>query len=354
MKYIPGLNGLRAIAVFVVIFFHWGLPPFPPFIFLQKYFPNGNFGVNIFFVISGFLISSILLYEKNKAAENQTTGRKIIINFYVRRFLRIFPIYYITLLLLLFSSLPNYKDNFIYYLTYTENFHVYFNHGWDSFSHTWSLGVEEQFYIIWPCIIILAKKSWLVYVFIFFILIGPAFSFFQTTYLKPALNVFILTPSCFDAFGIGALIAYYYINKDLVRIKKWVKVLLPFSIFLFFYWIFAPNGGHFQYLKRFSDSIIATGLILFCLSDSYTSLRNKLLENKLMYHLGIVSYGIYLFHYAIPYFYSRAKQSLHVSFGRYDTIIDYTLMLLLLLLIAFISYFKIERPILKLKQSFKY
>ncbi len=354
MKYIPGLNGLRAIAVFIVIFFHWGLPPLPLFIFLQKYFPNGNFGVNIFFVISGFLISSILLNEKDKAAKQKTTGRKIIINFYIRRFLRIFPIYYIVLLLLLFSALPHYKDNFIYYLTYTENFHVYFNHDWDSFSHTWSLAVEEQFYIIWPCIIILTKKSRLVYVFIFFILIGPVFSFFQTIYLKPALNVYILTPSCFDAFGIGALLAYYYVNNNMARIKKWTKVLLPFSILLLFYWTLAPGGGHLQYLKRFSDSIIASGLILFCLSNSYRSLRNRLLENKVMVHLGMVSYGIYLFHYAIPYFYSKAKQNMHVEFGKYDSIIDYLLMMIILLLLAFFSFYKIEKPILRLKKKFNY
>lgn len=352
MKYIPGLNGIRAIAVFFVILFHWELPP--ALSFLRTILPNGNFGVNLFFVLSGFLISSILLIEKEKAGGLNQLNKKIIINFYIRRFLRIFPIYYLTLLILFFTSLPGFSENFIFYLTYTENFHVYFTHTWDSFSHTWSLAVEEQFYLVWPFIIIFIKKSKLIYVFLFFILLGPLFSIFQTVFLKPALNVFILPPSCFDAFGLGGLLAYCYTNNNLTQIKKWTKILLPFSIILFFYWIFAPMGGHFQYFKRSSDSIMACGLILFCLSNNHVNIRNKLLENKVMYQLGMVSYGIYLFHYSIPYFYASAKQSLHFSFEKYDLLINYGFMFIILIAISLLSFHLIEKPILTLKSRFKY
>ena len=188
----------------------------------------------------------------------------------------------------------------------------------------------------------------------FFILLGPAFSIFQTVFLKPRLNTFVLPPSCFDAFAIGALIAYYYTKNEMKTIKKWVKILLPFSMLLFIYWKLAPSGGHFQYFKRSSESIIASGLILFCISNSYTQLKNKLLENRLMYQLGTVSYGIYLFHYSLPYFYPIAKQNLHISFGKYDLTIDYLIMLTLLLALAFLSYYFIEKPILNLKKRFNY
>jgi peptidoglycan/LPS O-acetylase OafA/YrhL len=354
MKYIPGLNGLRAIAVFLVIFFHWDFPPSTITLFLKKWLPDGVFGVNLFFVLSGFLISAILLIEKEKATAIRLQNKKIILNFYIRRFLRIFPIYYLTLFILYFTSLPDFHKNFIYYLTYTENFNVYFKGSWDSFCHTWSLAVEEQFYLIWPFIIIFTKKNKLKYVLFFFILLGPAFSIFQTLFLKPRLNAFVLPPSCFDAFAIGALIAYYYTLNELKTIKKWIKILLPFSVLLFIYWKLAPTGGHFQYFKRPSESIIASGLILFCTSNSYSILRNKLLENRVMYQLGLVSYGIYLFHYSIPYFYSKTKTSLNISFGKYDIGIDLLIMLFLVLTLAFFSYYFIEKPILNLKKRFNY
>lgn len=353
MKYIPGLNGLRAIAVLLVIFFHWDFPPSIITPFLKKIIPDGVFGVNLFFVLSGFLISAILLIEKEKSAAIPNYRMKIIPNFYIRRSLRIFPIYYFTLIILYFTSLPDFHKNFIYYLTYTENFNVFLKGSWDSFSHTWSLAVEEQFYLIWPFIIIFTNKNRLKYVFFLFILLGPAFSIFQTVFLKPSLNSFILPPSCFDAFAIGALIAYYYTKNEMKTINKWIKILLPFSVLSFFYWKLVPSGGHFQYFKRPAESIIASGLILFCLSNRYAKLRDTLLENKLMYQLGLVSYGIYLYHYAIPFFYPFLKPLLAISFGKYNAAIDYLLMLLILLALANASYYLIEKPLLSFKKRFK-
>lgn len=354
MKYIPGLNGLRAVAVFLVIFFHWGLPVLPCLSILKYILPDGRFGVNLFFVLSGFLITSILLIEKEKHVENPDKNKRIIITFYKRRFLRIFPIYYITLAILFFFNLPDFKTNLLFYLTYTENFRVYFDKFWDSFSHTWSLSVEEQFYLVWPFIIIFSKKSQLLSVLILFVFIGPAFSVIQTKVFGNGFNYYILTPTCFDAFGIGALLSYFYIEEKMEHFKKYIKILLPFAIILIFYWKLAATGGHFQYFRRFFESIVSCGLILFCLSNSFVSLRNKLLENEVMHQLGTVSYGIYLFHYPLPYLYWTARSKIHFSLGKHDLLISYALMLIILLFLAFLSYYFIEKPILNLKNGFKY
>lgn len=352
MKYIPGLNGLRALAVLNVIFFHWGLPPFANHESFEKFVPNGNFGVNVFFVLSGFLITGLLLIEKTRLTDSYHSTQKIILRFYARRFLRIFPIYYLTLFALYFSSLPGFRSNFFYYLTYTENFNVLRKQSWDSFSHTWSLAVEEQFYLVWPFVIILVRKTRLVPVILFFILLGPAFSIFQTCVLKPGLNAFILAPSCFDSFSIGALLAYYYTENNWGIMSKCIKWLLPLSLLLFFYWMFAPMGGHFQFLKRFFQSIIACGFILFCLSPSHKKWRAVLLDNGVLNWLGLVSYGLYLYHYALPWFYGKAKENLNFSFGKYDGLIDYFLMFVLLLLVCALSYYFIEKPILRYKKRF--
>lgn len=352
MKYIPGLNGIRAIAALIVVVYHWTLPVLDQSIFLRYILPNGNFGVNIFFVLSGFLITAILLIEKGKSTTLSTGTKKIFKNFYARRVLRIFPVYYLTLVVLYYAGLPEFTGNFIYYLTYTENFHVWITQYWDSFCHTWSLAVEEQFYLIWPLVILFTPKKRMVAVLIAFIIAGPTFSILQSLIFKN--NFYILMPSCFDAFGIGALLAFLYIKQQMDLLKKWIKILLPFSIVMFIYWKLAAGGGHFQYFKRFSDSIIGCGLILFCLSDRYCKFRNKILENSVMKQLGIVSYGIYLMHYPIPYFYSKAKQHFNFSFGHYDQLVDAVLMMTILLTFSFVSYYLIEKPILNLKNRFRY
>lgn len=351
MKYIPGLNGLRAIAAIMVVIYHWTQPLVEKNPQLRYFILDGNFGVNIFFVLSGFLITGILLKEKNKVLAEDGNNKRIIFNFYARRFLRIFPIYYLTLFIVFFVKLPGFNGNLLYYITYTENFNVFIKSDWDSFSHTWSLAVEEQFYLLWPFVILFTKKEKLLPVLIAFILSGPLFSIFQTYVLKNPLNAFILTPSCFDAFGMGALLAYLYLNNLLIKVKKCVKILLPIALLLFIYWKVAPTGGHFQYFKRINESVIACGLILFCLSKNYAPIRDKILENKAMYQLGLVSYGIYLFHYPIPYLFGRLQA--FTAFPQ-NPLLQYLMMFLLLIGISFLSFYLFEKPILKYKKKFDY
>jgi peptidoglycan/LPS O-acetylase OafA/YrhL len=351
MKYIPGLNGLRAIAVFFVVFYHWEPPPVPGFHFLTKILPDGRFGVNLFFVLSGFLISSILFIEKKKLSASHSV-KQVIIHFYIRRILRIFPVYYLTLAVVYLLGAPEFNDNLVYYLTYTENFHLFFSKTRDFFMHSWSLSVEEQFYIFWPFIILFMDRDKIFKVLVFFIFLGPAYSFFQTHVLKEGFKFFLM-PACLDAFGIGALIAYYYTENNLGKIKKWVKRLLPLSLMLFIYWQLEPNG-HLQWLIRFFESIISAGAILFCLSERYAGIVSRILENPVLRRLGMVSYGIYLFHYPLPYFYHRLRSNISYSETIPNSMRDYGLMTLILISLAFLSYYILEKPVLSLKSRFKY
>src|ERR1043165_244152 len=150
--YYPALDGLRGVAILLVIFLH-------NFRF-SNYFFFGWLGVDLFFVLSGFLITDILL---------STSGSKNFLrHFYVRRFLRIFPIYFLTIIFCLFilPSLSNtvqidyYVHNQIWLWTFTQNWLYIFKPpaGTPILLHFWSLAVEEQFYIIWPIIIMLVKK----------------------------------------------------------------------------------------------------------------------------------------------------------------------------------------------------
>jgi len=171
MKYIKQLDSLRAIAVILVIISHW-----IPATNVINRIPNGAIGVDIFFVLSGFLISKILFDQRNNAELLNIPKFTLVKNFYVRRTLRIFPIYYLTIfVLLLFSKSTgtNIQSAFAYFLTYTSNFYFFKIQTWDGMvSHLWSLAVEEQFYLIWPWIILFSNKKYFLHIITIFILIG--------------------------------------------------------------------------------------------------------------------------------------------------------------------------------------
>ena len=151
LGYIKQLDGIRAIAVLLVIVSHW----FPGG-FASRYV-LGSIGVDIFFVLSGFLITRILIAERLKfsAAPSTYSRLKSIKNFMVRRSLRIFPIYYLLLILLVLcaNQFPNpVAQDWKWYFFYLQNILFYINQGWPGgkLSHLWSLAVEEQFYLFWP------------------------------------------------------------------------------------------------------------------------------------------------------------------------------------------------------------
>jgi len=144
MKRIYGIDGLRAIAVLFTVIQHY---------IISYYFRSesilGSLGVSIFFVISGFLITSILLKQKQENVSN----KEKFIKFYTRRSLRIFPIYYLTISICILSGLYWFRNiNPFWYYGYAINIFIAIqNNGWIGYAgHLWSLAVEEQFYLVWP------------------------------------------------------------------------------------------------------------------------------------------------------------------------------------------------------------
>ena len=231
MRYIKQLDSLRAIAVIFVIISHW----VPPTNFINR-IPNGAIGVDIFFVLSGFLITRILFVHKIHSLENGTSIYTLVKNFYVRRTLRIFPVYYLTIFATLaFSGTIgiDLSSSFVYYATYTSNFYFFFSKTWGGmFSHLWSLAVEEQFYLIWPWIILFVNKKYYLKIISCFILIGIVSQYLLS---KNSMG-HLLTFTCFDAFGLGALLSWQLTFAP-EKIKKFYIVfsVLAFIAFVFFF-----------------------------------------------------------------------------------------------------------------------
>ncbi|HRD58278.1 MAG TPA: acyltransferase [Ferruginibacter sp.] len=358
MKYIKQLDSLRAIAVILVIISHW-----IPTTNLINRIPNGAIGVDIFFVLSGFLISKILFDNKNRAEELNISKSSLIKNFYVRRTLRIFPIYYLTIfILLLFSKYTgtNIQSAFVYFVTYTSNFYFFNIQGWDGMvSHLWSLAVEEQFYLIWPWIILFSNKKYFLHIISIFIFIGVL-----SQYLMSGIKMSsVLTFTCFDAFGLGAILAWIitYANEKLNKFYTIISVASAISFFLFILGIIQNKWTIIPF--RTLVSVITLWIITYIIINRDTkSLKFKfILNNRVLIFLGKISYGLYLYHNIIPgtlnskiiniYINPLLPDILYKKYWGQLYLLENTI---LLVTISWLSFIFIEKRFLSLKKHFEY
>ncbi|MCB0699800.1 MAG: acyltransferase, partial [Chitinophagaceae bacterium] len=215
------LNGFRFIFVLMVMIQHW----MPQWVY--HYTHLGGIGVNLFFVLSGFLIGEILMREKEKT----NSIAKSVKNFFMRRALRIFPVYYLTIAI--YGVFFTTGGILIWNLTYTNNILECINVSRIpiEYSHLWSLCVEEQFYIFFPFLIFFTPRSKLKAVLIFAIVMSVLLRFGVTVAEYGDYNVIAsrFTLMCVDCLFAGAFLAYLktYRNETLVKIFNKKGLILP-------------------------------------------------------------------------------------------------------------------------------
>lgn len=355
MNYIKQLDSIRAIAVILVIIEHW-----IPKMSLHQRIPYGEVGVDVFFVLSGFLISRILLENKYTVESGLRTKSYVLKSFYIRRTLRIFPIYYIAIFAaLIFAAYTKTRIQiaFPWYVTYTSNWFMFYN-GWDGIlSHLWSLAVEEQFYIVWPWLLLFMPKRWLPMLISGFILTGIISNYFVWHRLLGT----VLTFTCFDAFGMGALLAWLQLSGR-GMIKKYlpyfsIAALISAILFAIGIWRFK----HDILPLRTLISVMALWLLAYIVYHSTEgNLRGKwILDNRILIFLGKISYGIYLYHNFVPVIneYTVSKWlDPHLPDFLLGHIEKLHLLenLTLLVLLSWVSFNLIEKRFLGLKKYFEY
>ncbi|MBS1917787.1 MAG: acyltransferase [Bacteroidetes bacterium] len=338
---------MRAFAVFMVILSHW----FSPNHIVNKYTLNGTLGVTLFYVLSGFLITGILLRSKSRI-ENGLPVKRAFKVFYIRRFLRIFPVYYLVLFILLIFGIADITKSFWWHFFYCSNFYYWrLGHTGPTF-HFWSLSVEEQFYLIWPAIILFAGKQKLPLLFFAGIIIAMAFRFFMT---EPGnLMGRFLMPGSLDSFCLGALIMYGKQEKTkwYVFLKKNENISLgiSFAVFAFVQVYQYKAASHFFYMTFFfSLSSLVFAIWIDKVADGVESFPLRyIFSNKVVLYLGKISYGIYIIHMFIPYFYGMHLPKITES----NLYLINFLRLVVTLTLASLSWYLFEKPILNLKKQF--
>jgi len=341
-QYIIGLNGLRAIAVFFVIISH----RFPEDHIFRS-LPLGDYGVNFFFVLSGYLISRGLFFQLKSYDNNFNLNVKILKNFFIKRFLRIFPVYYLLLLFLYLTDgiIGNhFKENILWYVLYAANFLIYTQDKWfGALAHLWSLSVEEQYYIFFPLVIVFLFRNKILMLLISLIIVGTIYPFL----IDGKSN--ILTISCVNSFSVGGLLAYIEINKNSF-LAPFYKYILYLSILMGV--IIICNNYYFTipfFSERLAISIIAVYLITLCLLKENSFVVKKILNNNFLNFVGIISYGVYLYHNIVPKYLNFILLKMNIK--QYS--FSYSLFLLqtsLIIIISYLSWIIFEKPILKLKK----
>lgn len=357
MQYYKQLDALRFFSVLMVMIAHWvAWDTSNEFI---RSFHWGN-GVIFFFVLSGFLITEILYKQKLEIEKGNSSFYSSLKNFYFRRTLRIFPIYYLLIIFLFFVNYKNTREIFPYLISYTSNILQANTTSYvGDFNHFWSLAVEEQFYIFWPvCLLLIPKKHLLKFILVTITL--SVISRMAFIYFMPDkwMAAGYLTNNVMFALGIGAMLAYFKQEKTILfsKISKSIW-LTPFMIMFYLFSLFIiahhfPVSFMVFIFDEFVFCILSAVIISRAVGNGYQFLGKIILENKYLSHLGQISYGLYLYHlFAIPTFWDYISPALDLHSSKKITI--WVLYFIFTWLAAEISYSLIERPFNSLKKYFK-
>lgn len=363
--YIKSLDGIRAVAILLVLSFHTNLTRF------------GWMGVQLFFVLSGYLITNILIKEKYKATAIRSKFKK----FWIRRVLRIFPVYYLYLIILgaiyLLLKIPgDYPLRIIHLATYTFNF-TRAQSNWSEspfFTHLWSLSVEEQFYLFFPFIVFLLPRKWLKVAAIFLIFSAPAFRWWYQNHLlisgKDSFTtydaVYWMTFSHLDAFLLGAAIPIFDLAKKIKK-PQWLFIIAlslftlgglvnhllnPYETYIksFGYGFGRLTNGQSIWCYTLCDLFFAAAILLLVTDhlNNFSQLFSKILENNILVRIGKVSYGMYIIHWVILAFVFERFINMHVLVNQIIVFIPYCV---IVYLAAEISYNGFEKYFMRLKDK---
>ena len=336
LAYRPQLDSLRAIAVTMVIYSH----------FWDRQSTLGEYGVRVFFLLSGFLLTGILLDERERHPDKGDRPR-LIRNFYLRRILRIWPAYFLTVVILVATNAGGVLDTLPWHLFFATNILFVVTQSWypSITDHLWTLSVEEQFYLGLPVLLLFIGRSWLRHVLVGLIALAILFRLAALSFPGDPGIYFILPIAQFDALAGGALLALIQRQRGPIN---WLRLLawsLPLALIAS--WTQLPDWIDFPLVEAVRLLPVAA-LVAGC-SSGIGGPVGSFLGNRWLVAMGRLSYGIYLFHPLTAGAYVRASPLFGLpqfAYGPGGFLID----LIGTILVAVISWFVIERPALALKR----
>ncbi len=351
LGYLPQLDALRSFAIFLVLIQHFP-GPFPTNI---KY---GAFGVQLFFVLSGYLITRILLVGRAKAEGGVSDKKGQIFIFYMRRILRIFPLFYFVLIGAAILDFKPVRETFFWHFFYGSNFYFALRGDWyGSISHFWTLAVEEQFYFVWPCIIFFVPYKHLLKTIIAFISIAPIFRFVCAMSGANEVQIITLPFSNVDTLGLGALLGYLSLKSpNYAEIGRKLAMTgfffgLPAYAVDFFLRKLYTTYSPFQYgYSRTCLALFFVGIVFYA-SRGVKGVLGNILNFQPLIYIGKISYGLYVYHNFVPPLVDMILRGFGMS-TEMPKNIHFLVNLSATFLIAVVSWHLMEKPINDLKRKF--
>ena len=352
----PALDGLRGVAILLVLFLHnYGF---------MNYFFFGWLGVDLFFVLSGFLITEILLNSLGRPGYLR--------NFYIRRVLRIFPLFYLALVLFLLVlpatggmglDTSYYTGNQFWLWTYLQNWLFIFKepHGDKILLHTWSLAVEEQFYLVWPLLILAFRSPRRLLWVMMALLLLVAFSRYLVWSFKVEDLAYssLYTFTRIDGLCIGSMVAILQkINPGFLKKYNTLIVLLMAGINFGFYFINNRSGFTLPYLAfaGYTTFAVLFGLLVYESVSQPATFIPRLLNNRPLKFFGRISYGLYVWHWPLYILlFDRCRDWLSAQGTgtlRMAELLSATACTGAAVLLSLLSYRYFEQPFLRLKERF--
>ncbi|RDI58371.1 acyltransferase family protein [Flavobacterium glaciei] len=346
-----GLNGIRAFAAVAVLFSHtmgdlkhFGLHSIDTSLNLASY------GVTMFFTLSGFLITFLLLKEKDKSEESSINVK----NFYIRRILRIWPLYFLYLIICInlyyIFSIPYDSNYLIFYVFILANVPLILQQSLPFIGHLWSIAVEEQFYLFWPWIAKINKDKILKssIILLLFLLLLKYLFFAVHIFYGYKIPLIAITVTRFYCMIIGCIAAILFYKKS-----KIINYLTS-VYFAVFCWsiIFLSIVDKFQISSALIDheiiSIVTVGVILTQINRKNFIID---LDTKPFNFIGKISYGMYVYHPVIIFFFIKFLGAFKMDIW-YNYIIVFFLITLTTILLSYVSYVFFENKFILMKDKY--
>ena len=348
--YQPHLDGLRALAIIGVLLEHFGLA-------LPSLLRFGPLSVRFFFVLSGYFITLSLWKLKAEIIDSNRGNLGPVCRFYLARFLRIGPPFYLALLLGAIFGIEEVRSNFFWLATFQANNYIAYIGYWpEAISHFWSLAVQEQFYMVWPIVILIMPRKWFLPAMAAFIVFGLCFRIYCIETGATTLTRWVTIFGCIDSFAVGALVAYLResgLIEKMQHLSRLVLFAMPLVAFACFFMgraiMTLPEGTIFLSLTESFDAVFLAWILAAALSGR-TGRYGRILAWAPCAYVGKISYGIYVYHVFViivvsPLLLPYGLSTDHLAWARIVVLLAITIGL------SSFSWHYLEKPFLAWKKE---
>ncbi len=345
-RFSPQLDGLRGVAILMVFFHHSGLK-------ITHWADWGQMGVRVFFVLTGYLITLSLWKIAAKTIASENTGHlKELGIFHLRRLARLLPAFYLALALGAAAGLADVVTPMVWHLGFATNFYIAAQGYWlGPTAHFWSLALQEQFYLLWPFVVLFVPKIWFPRVLLGVIAAAYLYRVGCFSLGVPEFYRWLMLPGSLDSFALGGLVAWMVSEKKLPKIPGGFAganlLLLVIGAWFLNRWIRSTDCGPWvDSLPEVFEGICAVYLLVGCI-QGWKGLFGKFLEWNPLRALGKISYGVFIYHLLLLFLFEPAFARIGLG-PETQSIIWSAIMLSVTIVVSAASYRYLEAPVSRL------